>query len=873
MKFNLGGKQKSELRTLEDIKEFLKARTDVLDECGLKPGHKILVPDLLKCLTKLGIPSNELTLNASLSVLRHRFDRKRGEKTARNLYTTTLELHLLLFLYCSLVRLLLRHTFRINPGNRFALLMLWVSPGCASEKNISKNDLLEILSTFKAWSNLILRLERCSKKMKKEELTIVQCSKLFLMICDKKHERQRMNSSTMLFKFYFKRHVEKTMSVVKRTLQIVSKEMNKLKSETAAVEKKTRRNTKLLIVKSINKKISKSAQIKDLRQKLTQKQKEFDQLKENVPKQFKRSCLPQKKNVPSELFISEDSKKLRYIPVHLCSTEFLSLGCNVSKMTFSNNSFVKFPNFNKDHQEVWCKYFSNLRCLNLAWNYITELESSVHFLSNLKILNLSHNNLKTFPDCIHELKNLSTLNLNSNEITEISPRISNLSKMKIINLSKNRILELPSTFSALKNLKSVLISKNSLTHLPFINEKSNLQMCEAENNVLSNVNLTFYATTRVVLLRESKIRSLIAECVDSRNCTEWLDVSKNLIEKFELNADLFTNLIHLDLSENYLSEMFKFSSCPSKLQRLDLSRNCLFILGRNIATGKHLLILILSNNKLSGLPREISSLTNLRSLHLDGNQFSFLPAEMKCLRNLSHLNLNRNNLEKIPTPVKYLRCLISASFESNKIYQVHKTCFLKCQFLKDLSLAGNVLKEYPETSTLRSLENLDLCGNQIKEINHNIFASTQLKSLDLSNCRIEHVTISQAKFLLNVKFLNLSGNFKKRSTKFNWFNDLFVSRVTRKVNLNYLVKYGAILENSLKLRKLKRDDAMTVKDNFYKQTKNHSDGVGNILLSELKAFERILLRNVRLPDERMLMANAKRLITNWYFDENLESFV
>jgi Leucine-rich repeat (LRR) protein len=81
--------------------------------------------------------------------------------------------------------------------------------------------------------------------------------------------------------------------------------------------------------------------------------------------------------------------------------------------------------------------FKNLRHLDLASNYLTEVPSWIKH-NNLEFLNLGVNNLKSIPEWISELTNLKVIKLHKNELNNVDP-ISTCSNVKFLNLYLNKI--------------------------------------------------------------------------------------------------------------------------------------------------------------------------------------------------------------------------------------------------------------------------------------------------------------------------------------------------------------------------------------------------------------------------------------------------
>ncbi|KAG6502057.1 putative disease resistance protein RGA1 [Zingiber officinale] len=103
-----------------------------------------------------------------------------------------------------------------------------------------------------------------------------------------------------------------------------------------------------------------------------------------------------------------------------------------------------------------------LRVLDLSYNHIKEVPTSIGNLILLRYLNLSNNNIEVLPDSITLLSNLQYLNLSFNEeFQELPKKLGNIQNLRDLDLtcgffeSDFRLTHMPSGLSRLTNLRSL----------------------------------------------------------------------------------------------------------------------------------------------------------------------------------------------------------------------------------------------------------------------------------------------------------------------------------------------------------------------------------------------------------------------------------
>lgn len=105
--------------------------------------------------------------------------------------------------------------------------------------------------------------------------------------------------------------------------------------------------------------------------------------------------------------------------------------------------------------------------LNIKGNKLEKFPKAVCQIKTLEKLDLSENRISTFTDdAFNEFENLQELDLSYNELTYLPTSIGKLTKLKKLNLSGNRIGSLPKEFEQLVSLESLELDGNPIGNVP-----------------------------------------------------------------------------------------------------------------------------------------------------------------------------------------------------------------------------------------------------------------------------------------------------------------------------------------------------------------------------------------------------------------------
>ncbi len=460
----------------------------------------------------------------------------------------------------------------------------------------------------------------------------------------------------------------------------------------------------------------------------------------------------------------------------------------------------------------------NLKTLNVGYNplskvsvsnlgSLTELEFVSHTLSELSLSNL---------------KNLVRLSLEGSTISKLSlSNLPNLREMRQerhigrwgpvpyeqpldMDLSHLGISEL--SLSKLPHLKELDISNNRISDLSLLKGTENLTHLHLGGNGISDIfpHLSGSKHSRLIWLNLSN--NLLTSVGMSVGVLlnpnlRVLDLSHNNISRLPPRLGLNTELTHLNLANNQISD--PITLLPPRFRRLThlkLDNNQISELSLSGAP-KNLELMSLANNplskvSLSDLPKlihvdiygtsassyissrltevSLSGLTNVTGLTLSEHPL-LSKASVSDLPNLEHLNISLNPLlpevylSGIPN-LKYLRFAWNKNLSTLSLPELPNLTTLICidnslsdvSFVKELAslteleLSDNLISDVAPLSNLINLTELGLNNNLISDVAP-LSNLTSLTKLKLGNNLISDV--APLSNLTNLTELELRNNF------------------------------------------------------------------------------------------------------------------
>ncbi|XP_033632265.1 leucine-rich repeat-containing protein 58-like [Asterias rubens] len=184
---------------------------------------------------------------------------------------------------------------------------------------------------------------------------------------------------------------------------------------------------------------------------------------------------------------------------------------------------------------------TQLVCLNLINNRLTELPEEIGLLRGLEELFLQYNCLEELPDTIGQFHKLQELDCKNNHLCRLPASIGNLSSLSMFNATNNLLRSLPTELGNLTRLEELCLHSNQLTELP--------------DSICNLVNLT------ALYLGENRITKMPAKLGKLIMLTE-LDLSSCELVELPDSLSRCTSLIKVWLSNN------KLCTLPDQMGRL-----------------------------------------------------------------------------------------------------------------------------------------------------------------------------------------------------------------------------------------------------------------------------------------------------------------
>ncbi|KAG6460594.1 hypothetical protein O3G_MSEX012089 [Manduca sexta] len=414
-------------------------------------------------------------------------------------------------------------------------------------------------------------------------------------------------------------------------------------------------------------------------------------------------------------------------------------------------------------------FLNNLESLDLSNNQLTNVDELFQFElhpNKLFKLSLAYNRIEELPgDVFEELTSLIELDLSYNKINNINEEpFSNLTSLETLRLNNNLIKNLNGAVNNLHILKNLYLRDNQIQNIDVQSLKiiTHLETFDVSRNQLEKIN-------SIVFLRHWKHLGgkKICKIILSDNHINVLpNTSKEISARYTRSARPYSVdvLTEVDLSNNEISDI-EYNAFQSlfKMISLDLSRNKIIDFVVNADDLEHVKYLNLSGNYIVRLYFEsFSAMKNLQNLDLSHNYLDYIPDQtFTNTYNLKNVNMTYNEIAIIKNlHIKMFHPEGGVLDLSNNGLNQLKIPFGQGLRLTILKLHSNNIS-IPSLIDLihqTDLMTLDLSKNMIIELNNtSLRLPVNLLSLDLRNKIIDFVV--NADDLEHVKYLNLSGNY------------------------------------------------------------------------------------------------------------------
>ncbi|XP_013196681.2 leucine-rich repeat-containing G-protein coupled receptor 5A [Amyelois transitella] len=271
-------------------------------------------------------------------------------------------------------------------------------------------------------------------------------------------------------------------------------------------------------------------------------------------------------------------------------------------------------------------------------------------------LDLSKNSITDIGyDAFSSLVRLRSLDLSCNKLIDFVVNANDLEYVRYLNLSTNYITHLYfDSFASMRNLYNLDLSHNRLEYIPdftFINNFNlkHVNMTDNEFTILKNIHIKiFHPDGGILDLSNNGISRLTIPLGEGLRMRKLFLSSNNISEAMFINLLHQTELVHVDMSKNYIELLNSSSLClPVTVSNLDLSFNHI----RKIEPAafhriRHLEMLRLSHNELTTIDYgSFQGLIALRDLDLSFNKIAYLDSKvLSDLKSLQYLSIRSNKM-------------------------------------------------------------------------------------------------------------------------------------------------------------------------------------------------------------------------------------
>lgn len=206
--------------------------------------------------------------------------------------------------------------------------------------------------------------------------------------------------------------------------------------------------------------------------------------------------------------------------------------CSLSKMwhvRMHANPMIELPTISKSDS------ISILDLYAGSCNLTRDVSHWISRVTTLRTLDLGYNNLQSIPTSIEKLQSLRILFLSGNQLNQLPTSICKLTGLAELYLAENQLKELPTNFHRLRSLKVIDLSCNSLSSAISICRFPLLEWLDISNNPLKSPPDISTCPILKVLIADQQVINLQSNL--SRLCPNWqIESSPFLVSLSEMQG-------------------------------------------------------------------------------------------------------------------------------------------------------------------------------------------------------------------------------------------------------------------------------------------------------------------------------------------------
>lgn len=456
--------------------------------------------------------------------------------------------------------------------------------------------------------------------------------------------------------------------------------------------------------------------------------------------------------------------------------ETLAILRNLEKLDigYTTNSGATFSNFKKITacKELYAQGLGisnvsgitdmiNLEYINLDDNKINNIsyfkttttqngKEVIKYLTATQI-SMANNQIKDI-SVLGELTNIEYLNLSGNNIQIITP-IEKFNFTKGVNL-RNQTIDMP-----------IYAKKNQENHYVIL--FNIMQSAKNSESIAYDSNASF--TTEGVTLNTQQTYNNVPYynviITPEKTSKDKLSITLHggIADgtKINFNITTSTSAVETLLFEDSNLDKAIYEYLSNKLGKNSYIARAPYIINITQSEISNVKELDISSKEIKNL-KGISNFSNLENLNTSNNKISN-DSEIKYLTKLKTLNCSNNELNNSYTSIEQIPTLENLDISGNNIkdlnslsnYIDYMTKNRKTIKLSTLILANNQITDIQTLSKLTTLQNINISNNQLNDIN-NISTNTGITTFNMSGNNIEDISVLSK--LANLKTLNISNN-------------------------------------------------------------------------------------------------------------------